>query len=89
MSNVMISFKIFPSDVTVDLDLLKSRVEKNLPADTSVYRFTDEPIAFGLTALIAHIIVPEDKSGKLEEVESILRRISEISEIETLMVRRL
>lgn len=88
MSKVVVSVKIFPSDVTVDLDLLKDKIEKNLPEYASVYKFMEEPIAFGLVALIAHIVVPEEKPGGLDEVEKLLQKITEISEIETLMVRR-
>jgi len=88
MARVIVSMKIFPSDVTVDLGLLKQKIERSLPEYASVHRFTEEPIAFGLVALIAHIVIPEDKPGGLDEVEKFLRGIDEISEIETIMVRR-
>ena len=88
MSKVVVSLKIFPSDVTLDLNFLKIKIEKSLPERASVYRFDEEPIAFGLTALIAHIIIPEEKSGELDRIEKDLQRIDEISEIETLMIRK-
>lgn len=88
ISKVVISLKIFPSDVEVDLNLLKTRVEKSLPADASVYGFAEEAIAFGLTALIVHVVIPEEKTGMVDEIERNLRGIDEISEIETLMVRK-
>lgn len=88
MARVVVSVKIFPSDITVDLGLLKQKIEGSLPEYASVYRFVEEPIAFGLNALIAHIVVPEEKSGGLDEVEKRLRGIDEVSEIETIMVRR-
>jgi translation elongation factor aEF-1 beta len=88
MAKVLISMKILPSDVTIDLNLLKKKIEKELPKFASVYKFNEEPIAFGLTALIAHIIVPEEKSGGLDKVEQQLQKIDEISQMETLMVRR-
>ena len=88
MSKVVISFKIFPSDVTIDLSLLKQKIEKNLPEYASVYKFIEEPIAFGLTALVAQIVIPEENSGGLDEIEKLLQRIDEISQIETLMIRR-
>jgi translation elongation factor aEF-1 beta len=88
LGNIVISFKIFPSEATVDLNLLRERIEEQLPKFASVRGFAEEPIAFGLSALIAHIILPEDRSGVLDEVESYLLRIKEISQIETIMVRR-
>ncbi|MFB0501911.1 MAG: elongation factor 1-beta [Candidatus Bathyarchaeia archaeon] len=88
MAKVLFSIKIFPSDVTTDLSQLKKKIEKELPKYASVYKFDEEPIAFGLTALIAHIIIPEEKPGGSDEVEKQLQKIDEISQIETLMVRR-
>jgi elongation factor 1-beta len=88
MAKVLVSLKIFPSDVSVNLSLLKKKIEKSLPDYVSIYKFAEEPVAFGLVALIADIIVPEDKSGVLDEVEKLLGKIEGISEMETLMVRR-
>jgi len=88
MARIVVSIKIFPSDITVDLSQLKEKIEKELPKYASVYKFDEEPIAFGLSALIAHIIIPEEKSGALDKVEKQLQAIDEISQIETQMVRR-
>jgi len=89
LGNVVISFRIFPTEATVDLNLLKEKIKEGLPEFASVHGFAEEPIAFGLKALIAHIVLPEDRSGVLDEVESYLLKIREISQIETLMVRRI
>jgi len=88
MGSVVISYKIFPIDITVDFNELRKKIEECLPEFASVYGFGEEPIAFGLNALIAHIKIPEDKSGALEELEKKLEGISEISQLQTLMVRR-
>jgi len=88
MAKVVVSVRIFPSDVTVDLDPLKQKIKNSLPEYASVYKFVEEPIAFGLVVLIADIVVPEEKPGGLDDVEKRLRKINEISEIQTLMVRR-
>jgi len=88
MGSVVISYKIFPIDITVDFDDLKKKIEQCLPESASIYGFGEEPIAFGLKALIAHIKFPEDKTGLLEELENTLEGISEISQIQTVMVRR-
>lgn len=88
MGRIVISFKIFPRGLEVDLEELKKTIERTLPKSTSIYGYQTEPIAFGLNALIAHIIIPEDESGLLDKVEEELSGIPEVSQIETVMVRR-
>jgi elongation factor 1-beta len=88
MANVVVSYKIFPTDITVDFEQLKKTIEGSLPEFASIYGYGEEPIAFGLKALIAHIKIPEDKSGVLEELENKLQEIKDISQIQTIMVRR-
>jgi len=88
MGKVIISYKVFPTDVIVDFTSLKNEIEKNLPEFVSIYGYGEEPIAFGLKALIVHIKMPEDKSGILEELEKHIEKISNVSQIQSLMVRR-
>jgi len=89
MGSVIISYKIFPTEITVDFNELRKKIEGCLPEFASVYGFGEEPIAFGLNALIAHIKIPEDKSGVLDELEKKLEGIGEISQVQTIMVRRI
>jgi len=88
MANMLVSIKIFPTDITVDFNQLKQQIQKNLPKDASVRRFAEEPIAFGLNALIAHILIPEEKSDELEKIETTIRNIEGVSNIETFMMQR-
>jgi len=88
MAKVIISYKILPSEVTVDLNLLKEKIKKELPEYASIRKFAEEPIAYGLVALIAYITIPEEKPGGLDELEKSLQNMEEISQIETLMVHR-
>jgi len=88
MGRIVISFKIFPIGVDVDLENLKKQIEKILPKLTSIYGYQSEPVAFGLNALIAHIIIPEDETGLLDKIEESLGKISDVSQIQTIMVRR-
>ena len=88
VGSVIVSYKIFPTDITVDFTDLKKKIEESLPTFASIYGYGEEPIAYGLKALIAHIKLPEDRTGVLEELERKLEGISEISQIQTVMVRR-
>jgi len=88
MANMLVSMKIFPSDITVDLNQLRQQIENSLPKDSSVRKFAEEPIAFGLKALIAHILIPEDKQDSLEKIENIIKQINGVSNVETFMMQR-
>jgi translation elongation factor aEF-1 beta len=80
--------KIFPEDITIDFDQLKRKIESIMPQDSKVMRFGEEPIAYGLNALIAHILMPEDKQGELEKIENEIKQIQGVSNIETFMMQR-
>ncbi|MEM2103641.1 MAG: elongation factor 1-beta [Candidatus Bathyarchaeia archaeon] len=88
MGSIVISYKIFPTDITVNFEDLKRKIEASLPEFATVYGYGEEPIAFGLNALICAVKIPEDKTGVLEELEHRLEQISEISQLQTLTVRR-
>jgi len=88
LARVLVSMKIFPSDIDVNLEELKKEIVKKIPSFASIHKFEEEPIAFGLVALIAYIVLPEDRSGGIDEVESSLQKIEKISDFQTLMVSR-
>ena len=88
MGFVVITYKIFPSDIIEDFGPLKKRIESNLPEFATVHGYGEEPVAFGLKALLIQIKFPEDKTGVLDEFEKKIETIEEISQVQTLMVRR-
>ena len=88
MANVMVSVKIFPSDIIQDMRGFQETVRKSLEGKASVYKFEEEPVAFGLVALVAHLVVPEDAEGRWDEVEGRLKSLDGISEVQVLVSRR-
>ena len=88
MGSVLITYKIFPSDVVENFDNLKKKIQKCLPEFSSVEGYGEEPIAFGLKALLVQLKFPEDKTGILDELETRLGEVEGISQVQTLMVRR-
>ncbi|MEM2342288.1 MAG: elongation factor 1-beta [Candidatus Bathyarchaeia archaeon] len=88
MAKVVVSLKIFPADINVNMDSLKEKIRVSLPSYASIYKFEEEPIAFGLMALIAHIVLPENQSGGLDEIERSILSIEDVSDIQAIMVRR-
>ena len=83
------SLKIFPSDIVADMNGLKGTIKKSLEGQASIYKFDEEPVAFGLVALIVHILIPEEVSGVMEDVERRLKSITGVSEVEVLVSRRI
>jgi elongation factor 1-beta len=89
MADVVISYKILPKEVDVDFDELLQQIGQNLPKKVEVFTdYQTEPIAFGLNAMIAHIKIPEDETGILDEMEQRIENLPLVSRIQTLMVRR-
>jgi len=88
LAKVLASIKIFPSDADIDLNQLKSSIQSSLPVGASVQKFEEEPVAFGLVALVAHVVLPEDSEGKMEQVEEALKSVNLVSEIQVLRVGR-
>ena len=88
MGSVIVSYKIFPVGIEVDFNELQKKIEECLPEFASIYGFGEEPIAFGLNALIVHVKIVEDKTGVLDKLESNIQKISEVSQVQSVMVRR-
>ncbi|HID16759.1 TPA: elongation factor 1-beta [Candidatus Bathyarchaeota archaeon] len=80
LARVLTSIKIFPSSPEVDLASLRKEVEEKLPSGAAVLKFEEEPIAFGLVALIAHVAVPETMPEKIDEVERALKSLEGVGE---------
>jgi len=88
MAKLLVSMKVFPEDITIPLDQLKQQIQAIVPQDSKILRFDEEPIAFGLNALIVHVLVPEDKQDELEKIENGIKQIKGVSNIETFMMQR-
>ena len=63
-------------------------MQASLPAGSSVQRFDEEPVAFGLVALIAHVVLPDDAAGHMDQVEEAIRSVDAVSEIQVLRMGR-
>ncbi|MGQ9543052.1 MAG: elongation factor 1-beta [Candidatus Bathyarchaeia archaeon] len=88
MAKVMASIRIFPSDPSGDLSELKAEITRCLPKEVSVLGFREDPIAFGLVALIANLTMPENIDGMMDRVEENLRSTRGVSEIQVIALSR-
>jgi elongation factor 1-beta len=88
MGSVIVTYKVFPEDIVKNFDPLKKDIETCLPAASSVTGYGEDPIAFGLVALLVQVKFPEDMTGLVDEFEKKLETIKGVSQVQTMMVRR-
>jgi translation elongation factor aEF-1 beta len=89
MGFVVVTYKIFPTDIISDFGPMKKKLESNLPEFATVHGYGEELVAYGLKALLVQVKFPEDKTGVLEEFEKKIESMEDISQVQTLMVRRI
>ena len=88
MARVLAAIKIFPNDANIDLNALKAKIQSSLPPGSTVQKFEEEPVAFGLVAIIAYVVMPQDAAGQMDQVEESIRAIEQVSQIEVMRVGR-
>lgn len=88
MGSMNLKIKLMPSSPDVDLKEIEEKIRKMLEEKHNVkgILFEEEPIAFGLKAIILFLIWPEDK--ELEGMEEELREIENVKSVEVLDMRR-
>ncbi len=88
MGHVVVTYKIFPEDIVKDFTPLKNAITALLPKNAELMGYGEEPVAFGLVALLVQLQFPEDEHGIVDELEVKLGEIKGVSQVQTLMVRR-
>lgn len=88
MGSVIVTYKVFPEDIVKDFTPIKTQIQQKLPAVAEITGYGEEPVAFGLVALLVQIKFPEDQTGIVDELETKLGEIKGISQVQTMMVRR-
>jgi len=88
MGFVVVTYKIFPEDIIKDFTPIKKEIESRLPKSSEVTGYDQEPVAFGLEALLVQVKFPEDEHGVVDELETKLGEIKGVSQVQTMMVRR-
>jgi elongation factor 1-beta len=81
MSGVAATIKVMPADAETDLNTLKEAIKASIPANGKLNGdIVEQPIAFGLKALIVTVIV-QDEEGGVESVEDALNQIPEAESV--------
>lgn len=84
MGEVAAKIKLMPQSMDVDLNKLKEDVTKVIPQGAKLHGFAEEPIAFGLKALIVVVMVGDLEGGteKVEEALSTVDGVESVSVVE-------
>jgi elongation factor 1-beta len=82
MGTVIANIRVMPDDPSVDLNELKQRITKAIPAGVTLKNIQEKPIAFGLKALNVMITMPDGEGGT-DHVEEALAKIPRVQSVET------
>jgi translation elongation factor aEF-1 beta len=88
MGKIIIVYKIFPTESTVDLNVVKEQIKEKVGDIATINKFAEEPIAFGLCALKVNMVLPEEE-GIADETEKRIATIEGVGQIQTLGLTRL
>ena len=88
MGEVLTTMKIMPDSPEVDLAAIKETIESSMPEGARIHDIAEEPIAFGLVAIILNFIT-EDGEGGSEPVEEMVQAIDGVASFEVTGVGRL
>jgi len=89
LAKVVAKLKVFPSDVSISLEKLKGELKNALPSGVDLWKFEEEPIAFGLVALNVTVSMQEESGGIMDKVENALKSCKDVGEVQTIVVARM
>lgn len=88
MARVVITLKIMPDGIDVNMDDLLERVKGAIPEGTDVRANEVVPVAFGLKALRMNV-VREESMGGTDDIEAAITALDDVAQVEVEMVSRM
>jgi elongation factor 1-beta len=88
MGEVVAVIKIMPNGVDVDLEKMKENLAAVMPAGIDLSGIAEEPIAFGLVALMATVVVG-DVEGGTDSVENAFAEVPDVESVQVAEIGRL
>jgi elongation factor 1-beta len=87
MGTMQIKIKLMPTSPDVDLEKIKADAQAVIEGEKGQHtRFEEEPIAFGLKAVILGFDMPEEQ--ELDPFESKLAKIENVNSVQVIDMRR-
>lgn len=87
MANLLVRVRIMPKEAETKPDQIKQDILRLNPK-LQIRSSSDEPIAFGLVALIADFVT-DDIAGAMEEIEKAIRSSELVGEFDVLGTSRI
>ncbi|AWB28128.1 elongation factor 1-beta [Halococcoides cellulosivorans] len=88
MGDVAAVIKVMPGSPDDDLDALQEDLEGALPEGAKIRGFERDEVAFGLTALLPTVVVPDGEGGT-EAVEEAFETVETVESVSVEQVGRL
>ena len=80
MGEVAAKIRIMPTGMDVDLKKLRDELTKVVPKGARVHGFSEEPVAFGLKALMV-VVKVGDLEGGTEKVEEAFGKVKGVENV--------
>ena len=88
MAQVIVTLKVMPKNVKVDLGIIEKETVREIEKfGGKIGRINQEPIAFGLKALMISFFSEESKSN-LDPLEDSVKKIKNVESVDVVEVRR-
>ena len=86
--NVIAQVRVMPKDIDVDLGELLERIRTSLPENTRIEIYREDPIAFGLRALVINFLM-EDRAGGTTPIEESILALDGVENVEVIGVTKI
>jgi elongation factor 1-beta len=88
MARVVMTLKIMPDGVEIDLDDLLEKIKSAVPEGTDVGAVEIQPVAFGLKAIRMNLVRDESLGGT-DDLEEAISAVEGVAQVEVEMVSRM
>ena len=85
---VFAKIKVMPDDPETDLEKIKEELKGRVPEEFKINKIEEEPVAFGLTAVVVTVLGP-DAAGGFDPVEESWEEVENVKEVSVSDIGRL